>query len=156
MSKRVVYTFQDEEYKLVDALMTEKHEIIEKLKSAGITPTQQRLEIAQILFAKPQHLSADQVLAIVNQSGPLVSKATIYNTLGLFARKGLLKEVIVDPSKVFYDSNTSAHHHFYAVDTGELMDIEGDNLQLETMPTLPAGTEAEGIDIVIRVRNTRR
>lgn len=136
-----------------DLHMISKSQVIEKLKHAGVTPTQQRIEIGQILFAKPQHLSADQVLTIVNQAGPLVSKATIYNTLGLFARKGLVKEVIVDPSKVFYDSNTSGHHHFYAIDSGELMDIEGDNLRLENMPNLPVGTEAEGIDIVIRVRN---
>lgn len=137
-----------------DLYMNSKSQIIEQLKKAGVTPTQQRVEIAQILFARPQHLSADQVLKIVNQAEPLVSKATIYNTLGLFARKGLVKEVIVDPSKVFYDSNTSDHHHFYAIDSGELMDIEDGSLRLENMPTLPAGTEAEGIDIVIRVRNT--
>lgn len=135
-----------------DLQMISKSQVIEKLKNAGVTPTQQRVEIAQILFAKPQHLSADQVLNIVNQAGPLVSKATIYNTLGLFAQKGLVKEVIVDPSKVFYDSNTSEHHHFYAVDSGELMDIVGEDLRLENMPALPAGTRAEGVDIVIRVR----
>lgn len=137
-----------------DLQMISKSQVIEKLKNAGVTPTQQRVEIAQILFAKPQHLSADQVLNIVNQAGPLVSKATIYNTLGLFAEKGLVREVIVDPSKVFYDSNTSEHHHFYAVDSGELMDIVGEDLRLENMPALPAGTRAEGVDIVIRVRNT--
>ena len=92
-------------------------------------------------------------LNIVNQAGPLVSKATVYNTLGLFARKGLFKEVIVDPSKVFYDTNTSEHYHFYAMDSGELIDIEGDHLRIENMPTLPEGTEAAGIDIVIRIRN---
>ena len=93
-------------------------------------------------------------MAIVNLESPVVSKATVYNTLGLFASKGLLSEVIVDPTKVFYDSNTSDHHHFYAMDSGELMDIEGDSLRLENMPVLPEGTEAEGIDIVIRVRNS--
>ena len=137
-----------------DLYMISKSEVINRLKKAGVTPTQQRVEIGQILFARPQHLSADQVLNIVNQDGPLVSKATIYNTLGLFARKGLVKEVIVDPSKVFYDSNTSEHHHFYAVDSGELMDIEGEVLRLENMPALPAGTEADGVDIIIRVRST--
>jgi len=137
-----------------DLHMISKSQVIEKLKIAGVTPTQQRVEIGQILFAKPQHLSADQVLNVVNQAGPLVSKATIYNTLGLFARKGLVKEVIVDPSKVFYDSNTSVHHHhFFAIESGELIDIECDNLHLQNMPRLPKGTEAEGIDIVIRIRN---
>ena len=135
-----------------DTNMISKHQVIDKLKRAGVTPTQQRVEIGQILFAKAQHMSADQVLTVVNQSGPLVSKATIYNTLGLFAKKGLVREVIVDPSKVFYDSNTSEHHHFYDVDSGNLMDIEGGALRLEHMPSLPSGTRAEGVDIVIRVR----
>ena len=136
-----------------DQVMISKMQVIDKLKKAGVTPTQQRVEIGQILFARPQHMSADQVLSVVNESGPLVSKATIYNTLGLFARKGLVREVIVDPSKVFYDSNTSEHHHFFDMDSGELIDIEADSLRLETMPSLPEGTQAEGVDIVIRVRS---
>lgn len=136
--------------------MISKRQVIDKLKQAGVTPTQQRVEIGQILFAKPQHVSADQVLSIVNQAGPLVSKATIYNTLGLFASKGLIKELIVDPSKVFYDTNTSEHYHFFAIDSGELTDIEGENMRLENMPRLPKGTEAAGIDIVVRVRNIAR
>ena len=130
-----------------------KDTIIEKLQGAGVTPTQQRIEIAQILFAKPQHLSAEQVLNMVNVDRPRVSKATVYNTLGLFAEKGLVKEVIVDPSKVFYDSNVSNHHHFYLLDSGELMDIETDELRIENIPTLPEGTVTDGIDVVIRVRN---
>ena len=70
-------------------------DIGEQLREAGITPTQQRVQIAEILFAQPQHMSADQILAVVNSKGPIASKATIYNTLGLFARKGLVREVIV-------------------------------------------------------------
>ena len=128
-------------------------EVIERLKQAGVTPTQQRVEIAQILFARSQHVSAEQVLAIVNAQSALVSKATVYNTLGLFADKGLLKEVIVDPSKVFYDSNTSEHHHFYNVDTGELTDIEADSVNLTSLPSLPDGTVAEGVDVIIRLRH---
>lgn len=137
----------------MDNTMISKTQVIEKLKKAGVTPTQQRVEIGQILFERPQHMSADQVLSMVNQTGPLVSKATIYNTLGLFVKKGLVNEVIVDPSKVFYDSNTSEHHHFYSVDTGTLTDIQDNDLQLARMPTLPEGTEAEGIDIIVRIKN---
>ena len=130
-----------------------KDTIIEKLQGAGVTPTQQRIEIAQILFAKPQHLSAEQVLNMVNVDRPRVSKATVYNTLGLFAEKGLVKEVIVDPSKVFYDSNTSEHHHFYMLDSGELRDIDTHQLRIDNIPALPEGTVTDGIDVVIRVRN---
>ncbi|NOX90945.1 MAG: transcriptional repressor [Gammaproteobacteria bacterium] len=125
------------------------------LAQHGIAPTQQRRQIAQILFARPQHLSADQVLGRVNQNGIVASKATVYNTLGLFARKGLVREVIVDPNKVFYDSNISAHHHFYNIDTGLLQDIDSQELVLQGLPTLPAGVELDSIDIIVRVRTTK-
>ena len=93
--------------------MSNRDNIVDKLKSSGVTPTTQRVEIAQILFARPQHLSAEQILGMVNESSSTASKATVYNTLGLFAKKGLVKEVIVDPSKVFYDSNVTKHFHFF-------------------------------------------
>jgi len=127
--------------------------VIKRLKTLSITPTQQRVEIAQILFEKPQHLSAEQVLSKVNGTAA-VSKATVYNTLGLFARKGLIKEVIVDPSKVSYDSNITKHHHFYNLDTGILTDIDDTSIDLNSMPQLPLGTESTGVDVIIRVRNT--
>ena len=130
-----------------------QQQIIELLTRHDIQPTLQRLEIAQALFARDMHLSADDVLKLVNQDSPRVSKATVYNTLGLFAEKGLIREVIVDPSRVFYDPNTSDHHHFYNVDTGELMDIDADQLALMNMPTPPAGTVADGVDVIIRIRN---
>lgn len=131
----------------------EKSTVVNLLKEAGITPTQQRIEIAQILFAQPQHMSAEQVLSQVNQEQALVSKATVYNTLGLFASKSLIREVIVDPSKVFYDSNTQPHHHFFNVDTGTLQDIDSDAVQVAQLPNLPEGTIADGVDIIIRLRN---
>ena len=127
-------------------------DIGEQLREAGITPTQQRVQIAEILFAQPQHLSADQILAVVKSNGPTASKATIYNTLGLFARKGLVREVIVDPSKVFYDSNTSEHHHFYNLDSGQLTDIDAGEVMISNLPNLPANTEAAGVDIIFRIR----
>ena len=126
-------------------------QIVERLKYCDITPTQQRLDIAAILFAKPQHLSADQVLEQVNQGAATVSKATVYNTLGLFARKGLINEVIVDPTKIFYDSNVHAHYHFYHVDSGKLEDIPVSAVALDHLPELPPGTHQERVDIIIRV-----
>jgi Fur family iron response transcriptional regulator len=110
------------------------------------------LEIASILLAQPQHLSADELLARVNGHAR-VSKATIYNTLALFARKGLVREVIVDPSKVFYDSNTAPHHHLYNVSTGELTDICGVHVDVPSMPELPEGTQMDGVDVIVRVRS---
>ncbi len=129
-----------------------KDAVVKRLKSHNITPTQQRVEIAQILFERPQHLSAEQVLAKVNGT-TAVSKATVYNTLGLFARKGLIHEVVVDPSKVFYDSNVVKHHHFYNLDTGLLTDIEIGAIELNSMPELPTGTKSVAVDVIIRVRN---
>jgi Fur family transcriptional regulator, iron response regulator len=129
-----------------------KAEVVALLEAHGIIPTQQRIEIAQVLFARPQHVSAEQVLAMVNEQRPVASKATIYNTLGLFASKGLIREVIVDPSRVFYDPNTSEHHHFYNVDTGTLTDIGAGDLAISKLPSLPEGTTAEGVDVIIRLR----
>ena len=123
------------------------------LQQCGIVPTQQRRHIARILFARQQHVSAEQILERVNQEGSVASKATVYNTLGLFARKGLIREVIVDPSRVFYDSNPSAHHHFFNVDTGQLEDIEAQQLIVQNLPTPPAGTELESVDIIVRVHS---
>jgi len=128
-----------------------REQVIERLKRHDITPTQQRVDIASILFAKPQHLSAEQVLEQVNQQTAAVSKATVYNTLGLFASKGLVNEVIVDPTKIFYDSNTHAHYHFYHVDSGKLEDIPASAVTLDHLPELPPGTHQEGVDIIIRV-----
>ncbi|HWQ94469.1 MAG TPA: transcriptional repressor, partial [Gammaproteobacteria bacterium] len=82
-----------------------------------------------------------------------VSKATVYNTLALFVEHGLLREVIVDPSKIVYDSNLSAHHHFYNIDTGLLQDIPSEQVTVANLSTLPEGTAAAGIEVIIRVRN---
>lgn len=131
-------------------------DVVALMREHGISPTQQRVEIAQVLFSRPQHLSAEQVLALVNRDRHVVSKATIYNTLGLFVGKGLIREIIIDPTKVFYDPTTSSHHHFYNVDTGALMDIEADAVALSKLPDLPDGTVAEGVDVVVRIRNCRR
>jgi Fur family iron response transcriptional regulator len=122
------------------------------LQEHGILPTQQRLLIAAVLLERQQHLSADQVMHLVNGEEHLVSKATVYNTLGLFAKHGLIREVIVDPARVFYDSNTGSHHHFYNVDTGELTDIDSGSMEITELPVTPAGTVAAGVDIIIRVR----
>lgn len=134
-------------------IISDDSDLIELLRSHHISPTHQRVEIARVLLAKAQHLSAEQVLAKVNEAQAVVSKATVYNTLGLFARKGLIREVIVDPTKVFYDPNTQAHHHFYNVDTGTLMDIEADEVALEKLPATPEGMEPDGVEVIIRLRN---
>ena len=129
-----------------------EEEAAARLQEYDILPTQQRLQIARILLTGDQHLSADQVLDLVNAAGNRVSKATVYNTLGLFARKGILREVIVDPSRVFYDTNNGPHHHFYNVNTGELSDIDATRIPVEQLPEAPDGTLVDGVEVVIRVR----
>ena len=117
-----------------------------------INPTHQRIEIAYALFGRQEHLSADQIMAIVNDRHSETSKATVYNTLNLFKQHQLVREVIVDPSKVFYDPNTTPHHHFFNVESGELMDIDGTDVRIEGLPALPEGLVTEGVDVIVRIR----
>ena len=130
-----------------------RDEVAALLRARGINPTQQRIEIAQLLLVRPQHLSAEQILTLVNKERPLASKATVYNTLRTFAEQGLINEVIVDPTRMLYDSNTGPHHHLYNLDTGTLMDVGVDQLSISALPSLPEGTVAAGIEVIIRVRN---
>jgi Fur family transcriptional regulator, iron response regulator len=124
----------------------------EKLRAHGINPTHQRIEIAFALFSRLEHLSADQIMAIVNERHSETSKATVYNTLNLFLEKKLIREVIVDPNKVFYDPNTEPHYHMYDLESGRLTDIDAADVRVTGLPTLPSGMVTEGMDIIIRVR----
>lgn len=130
----------------------QRSEIADMLRDHGIAPTHQRIEIAGVLFSRCEHLSADRLLGIVNARYSEVSKATVYNTLRLFLDKKLIREVIVDPTRVFYDPNTQPHHHFYDMASGELSDIPDHSLQLIGVPELPEGMEADSIDIIVRIR----
>lgn len=129
--------------------------ILALFSKTNIKPTSQRLAIAKAMLAKPQHLSAEQVLSMVNTEDELVSKATVYNTLNLFVEKGLIKQVLIDPSKVFFDSNTGAHGHFYNEDSGELSDFDPIDINLAGMPALPDNTEQAAVDVIVRIRNSR-
>jgi len=130
-------------------------DIVQKLKSCGVLPTPQRVEVASVLLDRPQHVSADQIIERLKENGSRVSKATVYNTLHLFGSKGLIKELNVDPSRKFYDSTTHAHHHFYHVDSGELSDIDNDDVSIMGLPPLPDGTEQESVEVLVRIRDKR-
>lgn len=129
-------------------------EILAKFEDHGVLPTPQRLEVADVLLSKPQHLSADQIIEQLREGNSTVSKATVYNTLNLFEKRGLIKECLVDPERRFYDSTTQPHHHFYNADTGELSDIPMSDIEFSGLPRLPAGTQLEGAELIVRVRNT--
>lgn len=128
-------------------------DVAERLREAGVPVTFQRVEIARVLFSRPMHVSADQLLAKVRETTPETSRATVYNTLKLFREKRLIRELIVDPDRVFYDSNTMPHHHMYDVRTGELSDVSLDALQVVGTPALPPDVELEEIDVIVRVRS---
>ena len=127
--------------------------LAEVLRRHGVNPTHQRIEIAYALFSRQEHQSADQILAIVNDRHSETSKATVYNTLNLFLEKRLIREVIVDPNKVFYDPNTEPHHHLYNIDSGKLADIDASSIEISGLPPLPEGMVTEGVDIIVRVRS---
>ena len=127
-----------------------------RLRALGIRPTAQRVKIAMVVLETPQHVSAEAVLARLNAVDPVVSKATVYNTLGLFSQFGLVRELMVDRTKVFYDSNVSEHFHLYDVDNGELTDIADDQVQVRGPSRLPDGLRLEGLDVIVRVRRARR
>jgi Fur family iron response transcriptional regulator len=122
------------------------------LEQHGIRPTSQRLRVAEILLTSPRHLTAEQILATLRESSGHVSKATVYNTLNLFVAEGLAREIHADPERCVYDSTMTPHHHFQNVDTGEMIDIRPEDLAFARLPDLPAGTEIESVDVVIRVR----
>ena len=122
------------------------------LRSRKVTPTAQRMHIAGILFDREAHFSAEEVFNEVNKTDSNVSKATVYNTLGLFVERGLIRKVLVDPTKCFYDSNVTSHHHFYDLDSGEIRDIMPEQISLKDMPDLPEGTCLDSVEVVVRVR----
>ncbi|MHB1936874.1 MAG: Fur family transcriptional regulator [Acidobacteriaceae bacterium] len=129
-----------------------EEEILAALEAGGITPTAQRVEIARVLFSRCAHLSADEIFGLVNEGEGQVSKATVYNTLGLFAEKGLVREVIVDPNKTVYDPNVAPHHHFYNVVTGQLVDIDATGMEVKGLPPIPDGTSIDGIEVIVRLK----
>lgn len=132
--------------------MTLQSDVETTLRAHGVKPTPQRIEVGMLLLAGPCHVSADQILQSLRRSGSRISKATVYNTLNVFSRAGIVRGVSVDPGRVVYDSTTTRHHHFLNEDTGELTDINPADVELARLPRLPEGTEAASVEVIIRVR----
>ncbi len=127
-------------------------EAASKLLSCGIRVTDQRLQIAMILLSAPQHLSAEQIADALRREGARVSKATVYNTLNLFAARGLIRQLSVNGECAWFDSNVGPHYHFQDEQSGALQDVALCDVQFSHLPEPPAGMEVAGIDVVIRLR----
>ena len=131
-------------------------EVKAMLRRAGLRPTRQRIALAEILFgAGNRHISAEGLHeeALLKRVG--VSLATVYNTLHQFTGAGLLREVVVDGSKTYFDTNTSNHNHFFVEDDGDVLDIAEGAIGLGRVPTPPQGYEVTRIDVVVRLRRVR-
>jgi Fur family transcriptional regulator, iron response regulator len=135
--------------------ITAVNDVSQILETHGIRPTQQRVRVAQVLLASPVHMTADQLLGALKQSPSRVSKATVYNTLKLFVDHGLARQIHLDPDRCVYDSTMAPHHHFQNVETGEMIDILPADLEFAKLPPLPAETEIDSVEVVIRVRRRR-
>lgn len=123
------------------------------VRTAGLRPTRQRLALSRLLFGgADRHVTAEQLHSEAQKARVNVSLATVYNTLHQFTRAGLLREVVVEAGRSYFDTNVSQHHHFYSGGDGELVDIPGSSVALEGLPPPPEGAEIERVDIIVRLR----
>ncbi len=126
--------------------------ITRRLLARGVQATRQRVRIASVLLERDQHVNAEQLLDLLRERGIRVSKATVYNTLNLFAERGLLRQLSVDGERTWFDSNVESHYHFQNAANGELTDIPIPAVAFAQLPPAPAGMEVAGIELVIRLR----
>ena len=130
-------------------------DLIARLKTAKLRPTRQRLALAKLLFAGcDRHVSAEQLHNEAQDAGVSVSLATIYTSLHQFTEAGLLREVVVEPGRSYFDTNVCDHHHFYLEESGELCDIPPETMSLPQLPVAPEGTRIARVDVTIRLKKT--
>jgi Fur family iron response transcriptional regulator len=126
---------------------------IARLREAGLRPTRQRVELAGVLFQSgDRHVTAESLHDEVANAGVKVSLATVYNTLHQFTEAGLLRQVIVDAARSYFDTNTGDHQHFFVEKEGLLIDIPGESIAVAGVPAPPAGLSVDRVDVVVRVR----
>lgn len=126
------------------------------LKTAGLRPTRQRVALGDLLFARGhRHISAEGLHEEAVGARVPVSLATVYNTLHQFTEAGLLREIAVDGTKTYFDTNTDDHHHFFDETTGAVIDVPSESLVLSQVPEAPEGMEISRVDVVVRVRPKR-
>ena len=125
----------------------------ERLRAAGLRPTRQRLALARLLFdGGDRHVTAEHLHGEAEARAIRVSLATVYNTLHQFTEAGLLREVVVEPGRSYFDTNVSDHHHFFCKSTGHLQDIPGELVMVGQLPQPPEGAEIRRVDVIIRIR----
>jgi Fur family transcriptional regulator, iron response regulator len=131
----------------------------DRLRACGVMPTRQRMAIAAVLLPRPCHMTAEQVLQQAHDDFPELCRATVYSTLQLFVRHGLLRELPVDGAATVYDSNLDPHHHLYNVDTGEVSDLPTEALRVLGQQALGRALgeslEVAAMDVIVRVRQRR-
>ncbi|KAB2882590.1 MAG: transcriptional repressor [Pseudorhodoplanes sp.] len=133
------------------------HDVKAMLRDVGLRPTRQRMSLGWLLFAKgDRHITAEMLYEEASRAKVPVSLATVYNTLHQFTDVGLLRQVAVDGSKTYFDTNASDHHHFFVEGENELVDIPGAEVVVGKMPTAPEGYEIARIDVVVRLRKAGR
>ncbi len=127
-------------------------ELIDTLKGAGLRPTRQRLALAKLLYSRgDRHISAEQLHVEAMDAKVSVSLATVYNTLHQFHDAGLLREVLVEAGRSYFDTNISDHHHIFYEETGELIDIDKETVQFKNLPKLPEGKAISRVEVVVHV-----
>ena len=127
-------------------------DLIGRLKGANLRPTRQRLALARLLFdGDDRHVTAEQLHSEAQSADVRVSLATVYNALHQFTGAGLLREVVVEPGRSYFDTNVEDHHHFYFEDSCTLRDVPAGEVRLDTLPKAPPGTKVTRVDVVIRV-----
>jgi len=128
---------------------------IDLLKRSGLRPTRQRIALAKLLFEREnRHMTAEQLHEEVLGAKVAVSLATVYNALHQFTNAGLLREVVVEPGRSYFDTNTGDHHHFYYEDDSSLEDIPSEAVAITRMPSAPSGTTISRVDVVVRLSRT--
>lgn len=123
------------------------------LRRAGLRPTRQRLALGQLLFSSGgRHVSAEMLHEDATRANISVSLATVYNALNQFTKAGLLREIAIDGTRSYFDTNVSDHHHFVVEDTNEVIDIPANDLAFGAIPEPPEGMEVIKVDVVVRLR----
>ena len=134
--------------------MSKNRNFIEKLREVGLRPTKQRIKICEILYSREKtfHFTINDLVKMISeQMNEKISLATVYNTVHAFEKKGYLKEISIDSHKSYFDTNTSAHHHFFDEDTHQLIDIDKNDIDKINIKKNIPGKKINSIEVLVRV-----